>query len=342
VRAPSQRPSLLARKRPLRYASASNKPSSGAAFGATTATHTHVISRHPFVLGSTDWAELVLCFTNHRLQANSANGVVLNTNAYNVVAVAVEIGSTARLVYFGGQRSTVIPIPAPGAVKVLSDPLLPAQFGLPWFARGTTGFLRVWISVDTGTHGYPNVGVPGGTHSIKQRRFDPTKVQVNNIDGTGELSYTMINGGVNGTDATDPNQAACPMILGRAVSGDAHAVMIIGDSKAAGVGDTATVMNVGGLARALLPNATVGTGATAGANFGVSASVASDWANGAAYVLDDLMQYATHAIEQYGTNGLVVANSQAIHTRLRNAGVRKIIRTSLTPKTNHPPTLATV
>jgi len=340
VRAPSQIAARLGLKRRLRFASASNKIAPGASFGSTTAAQTHILSRHPFVIGSTDWAELVLCIANWRLQANSAFGVVTNPNPFNVVAISIEIGSTCRPVSFGGARATVVPA---GAGDFLSDPVPAAAFGLSSFARGTTGFLRVWCSVDVGsTYGFPNIGVPGGTHTIKCRRFDPTKTQVNNIDGTGELSYTMINGGANGVDAVDNQQAYCPMILGRPMAGDAVAVVFIGDSKTAGVGDVSTVLNLGGLARALIPasGAADPAGATAGCNMGCSGGIAADWGIGSFWLLDGLLKYATHAIEAYGTNGLSSSASLAIHPRLRTAGIRKIIRYSLTPKVNHPPSLS--
>lgn len=319
---------LLGSAATLRFVSANGRgPTDVQSVAVASATTTRFLTRNYFIVGTGDVSQLILSF--YAFYVQKAVGVTA-LNGYTIESVAIEYNGTSAPVTFSGGRSKVINA---GDTDIQSDPLLPSAFGLSSFVRGSSGFVRLMLTFATpSTDQIANSGITliGDT----QRKYDPSKVSVTNgVDGTGAINYSMINGGVNGTDAVAIGSYMTPAVLGKYVAGDGAAWISIGDSKTYGTGDAATVQGVLGLSRAYFPDPTLAANAISNWNIGVNSGAAIEWAGGTPSLLTTYLKYFKYAIEAYGTNAANAAASQAIHAQLRTAGVQKILRTSLTPRT---------
>lgn len=321
---------------PLRSAAATNFANRASTAVATNgATTVDVYNRVFFVIGATV-PDIVLGIQNSFLAANS--GVTVPGNGFTITAMSIEIGSVTTPVLFSGSRSASVA----NGQNLLSDPVSPAAFSLANFPQGQSGWVRYQFTFSTpATDKICNsVNLSSNDSSF---RFANGKVNVTNgVDGVGAFAYTMINGGVNGTDAVSNAGYLRPIILGRHTQ---SAIGLWGDSKTQGVGDTPNATGAQGMGRTLYPSAASTTGAKPGINFGCSGGVANDClvAVGAASLsmLTDWYQYLTHAVVGYGTNGSSTTTQTNLWAQIRTKGVQKIIQRSLTPRTTIPNTSIT-
>ncbi len=316
---------------PLRFVSANGiGPTFAQLVAVASATTTRHLTRGYFNIGSGDVSKLVLSFYSFYVGAS-----VLAINGYAIESVAIEYNGTSSPVTFSGGRSKII---GSGASDVQADALFPSAFGLSKFAQGSVGYVRMMLTfANPSTDTTPQSAVGVSAQSAFAIGYDPSKVSVTNgVDATGPISYSMINGGINGIDAIFLNTFMMPAMLGTFVSGDPGTYIEIGDSITSGVGDVYTPQGVAGMTRALYPDPTLPTNAKANWNIGVSGGIASAWAAGTPVLLTQYLRYAKFAIEAYGTNALTASASQAIHAQLRAAGVQKILRMSLCPRAQNP------
>lgn len=324
---------------PLRSASASNfAPQAVKSFTVASATTVDVYVRSLFVVGA-DVTAAQLLFPGWAIKSNSG---VIFAEAFDVMDAAIEYNGAAARVTFSGANSATV---SPGA-NLVSDPLpASALGGAAAFTQGTTGFIRCRLRVvDPATNKMPQCGGLRGTSSTGIK-CDPTKINfTNGVVSTGAYTYTMINGGVFGTDAASDSAVLAPMFLGRH---NASSIGFLGDSKTFGTGDTAVgATGALGMSRTLFPNASSASGAKCGINFGCPSGVALDCLQGANggstnAPLIEAYQYITHAVVGYGTYATNLTNQQALHAQLRAAGIAKIIQRSMTPRTTSTDSWAT-
>jgi hypothetical protein len=328
----------------LRFATPTNfAPFTNAAVAVPTGTPAataQYMARIPFIIGSGDMSALVASFLSWYLLQST--GVTALSNGYTISGCAIEYNGTFAPVYFSGIRTKVV---AAGATDINSDDVLPSSFGVSSFTQGSTGYIRLLLLFATGATDL----IPANTSSTSfsgyfAALFSPTKVSITNgVDSTGDMTYSMINGGVNGTDAIFMFNYYQPILLGRFVSGDPATFAIAGDSKTRGTGDTYTAVNAVGMSRVLYPVATSATGVYGGCNFGCPSGIAADWAGGTPSLLTAYLKYAKYGIEAYGTNSPSTSATPcaAIHTQMRTAGIAHIIRPSLTPRATSSDSWAT-
>lgn len=299
----------------------------------SSATETNVRCRMPFRIGSTNLSELVFSFNGWH-----SSGTVKNyANAYSIVKLAIEkSGQTASYpVTFSGGRTKTI---NPGDIDIQSDALLPSTFGLGSFTRGDLYYIRMEIGVASGGVDYLPTGplaytrYEGGFPSCVGLRINPATFVGAAVDSYGTLTFT------SGYSAfTGPY---LPMILGRSAGGAFKSVMSIGDSIVGGQPDaTPTTGLMGGFARAMCDTDGV-SNPVAGAIFGISGSNSNLW-NGDTR-LTSYLKYATHVIEEYGTNSFAsapgadpaaaLASCQVIWTAAQAVGAH-VSRVKMIPRT---------
>jgi hypothetical protein len=314
---------------PLRFVSAlGNGPTQSAVVAVASAPTTQILVRAPFIIGSGDVSDMTMSLFGWFLAPSA--GITDLGNGFTVNACSIEYNGMSKPVTFAGGRTKTI---NSGDTDIQSDTLLPSAFGLTKFARDSTGFVRMMATFSTpATDHMPVNAVRGSDVDIL---YDPTKVIVTNgVDSTGAFAFSMTNGGVDGTDAVFINSFFVPIILGHYVAGDAPAWLAAGDSKTAGVGDTGSSIDAFGITRAFFPSASVASNSISNLNFGCDSGVGSDWQTGPTAQITAYLKYARYAIENYGTNGLTVSFSTAIHSVMRSNGIEHIVRPSLTPRTN--------
>lgn len=315
---------------PLRSMSASNYTPQGIQTCKTnngTNVTTDAYCRVAYVIGA-NTTDVTLGFPNWYLAPGA--GVTNGPNSFTVTQLALEANNTYQQMYFGGSATTTV---APGA-NVLSDSINASAFGLSQFLQGTVIYVRVRLTFSAPM---TDKMVWSGNQNQSGVAFaplvDPTKVNfTTGIMATGNFAYSMINGGVNGTDAIAGNFYR-PVMLGHH-SGPATGFW--GDSKTYGTQDNTSPTGIVGLSRCLMTAKDTYTGAKSGINFGNPSGVALDCttAVGAASVssLTYWYQYINYAVVGYGTNGTNQAAQTALHTQIRTAGISKIIQRSLTPR----------
>jgi hypothetical protein len=151
---------------------------------------------------------------------------------------------------------------------------------------------------------------------------------------TGSLTISAINN--NLVDVVSPFGIYMPLILGYHSS---PVPVMIGDSKTYGTGDAAPVgTGAGGMSRLVYTDATnPATAIFPVLNMGVPSGNAAEWSTsvgGADITLaSSLLQYGTHAVIGYGTNGFQTTQQQTLYGIVRTAGISKIIQRSMTPNT---------
>lgn len=296
-------------------------------------TQTELFRIIPFVIGA-DVPGLVLSTAQWAVIPNV--GISQPGNGFTITKASVQltsINTTPVPVTFGGNRNITV---VDGSNDIQSDELLASAFSLAKFTKGTAGFIRINFTFTTpATDKFADMGArattTGWIYNFRSDRVSVTK----GVDDTGIFTYSMINGGVNGTDAV--NGGGCPIVvvLGRHTD---SAIGLFGDSKTYGTGDTVTAIGVGGISRVLAPDATLPAGAKPGINFGCPSGIANDClvAVGSASVslITSWNKYLTHAIVGYGTNGVSNTAQQSLHTQIRSGGfISKIFQVSCTPRT---------
>lgn len=285
--------------------------------------------RQLYVVGA-DSVDMQIEFPNWTFAAGT--GFKYPGNSIQVMEAAVEIGASYRQLFFGGSGSTTVANGGSG----FSDWLNASAFSLAKFAKGSTFYVRGRLRFSTpSTDQLVHMGGGKGTGNYTTK-CDPTKVNfTNGVLSTGQLTYSMINGGVNGTDANGTFGTYFPLPLGHHNS---PCPVFIGDSKSYGTGDTPIAATaIGGMGRlAFSPDATTPANVICPSiNMGIPSGTPLEWTVGVSganiAVPRSWFAYCTHAVVGYGTNAFQTGNLQTIYGYLRAAGISKIIQRSLTP-----------
>lgn len=317
---------------PLRSGAANNfGPQALTTNPVNVATTVEIYARVNMVLG-VDLTSITLLFPNWAFQ--SATGIKNPGNTIQIIETALEYNGTFKQVFFSAIGNTT----GANGSNTLADPLQAAPFSVTKFSKGTQIFVRYRLRYNVpATDNMPHMG--GGKGTTASYRVDPTKVNVTNgTFGTGVIAYSMINGGVNGTDAVQMFNIYMPLILGN------HSVVtpvFIGDSKTYGTGDTIPGnIACGGMSRCLFSNPVDATTVVwPGINMGVPSGTALEWStsiSGADITLASaLLKYCTHAVVGYGTNAFQTAQLQTLYGIIRANGITKIIQRSLTPQSTN-------
>jgi hypothetical protein len=317
---------------PLRGLAANNYGPQGSTGIATNGAATvEIIARVQMIVG-VDSADLIVRFPNWFFQA--ATGVKNPGNTMQIVEAAFEYGGTYRQLFFSASAGTTIA----NGDDIASDTLTAATFSLAKFSKGTTCWMRYRLRYSTPASDLmPHMG--GGKGVTSGYRVDPTKVNVTNgVLGTGVLAYSMINGGVNGTDAVNLSSILMPIMLGHHSS---PVPMYAGDSKTYGTGDNAPgATGVGGMSRLGFTDPTSpATVQWPQMNFGVPSGTALEWSTsvGGADITKPraYMAYCTHGVVGYGTNSFQTTQLQTLYGYFRAAGISKLIQRSLTPQSTN-------
>jgi lysophospholipase L1-like esterase len=250
--------------------------------------------------------------------------------------VALEFGGVSVPVTFGGARGVTI---VGGVPYILSDPVAAAAFGLANFPRDAEMFVRALGSVAAAGRSLPAGTIAAG-FGMRMVSF-PAGSAIDDIDGTGAISAPP--GAAGRTVAPGP----C-LVLGRFPPGY-QAVICTGDSIADGAGDNSRlVVGKGFFNRAALDaNGLAAIGSLNLTKFGSTAGTTTrglgvPGAPGFRY-RQAMLGFGNVLVDQYGTNTLgavaktpasaVIDTSRQLWTLARGAGIQKIVRTTLLPRT---------
>lgn len=316
---------------PLRFASASNQYSSNAPFVfnlGTGALQTDILQNGAAVLGQDMTLSMVLGMTAQWLKATV--GVSDLGNALTVMEMAAVYNGIVVQITTGGLTTWTVA----NAANWLSDPIPPSAFSVAKYTKGTTVGVRVrFRSNAPTTDKFPQ----GRGRGIDQVIYlDPAKSTVTTgVLATGTMAYTMTNGGVNGTDAKFGNSLIPIFVLGYHAS---PSIVMPGDSKTFGTGDTSSGVGVIGMSRALFSDpSTAASVQCSGLNMGCPSGTAFETftATAGGVVANHEFWYtlANYALVGYGTNSLTQSWQTTLYARLRANGVLQIIQRSLTPRT---------
>lgn len=310
---------------PLRYASALNARCNY--YANATATRKKLMMRIKVVIGTDDFSSLRLRFQSTYLQSAGDNAI---GNDYYIEKCALEKetgGAAFTPVLFSGGRTATVVDSSGGP---LSDPILPSSFGLGAFTRGHVYWVRALLSVTGSAHLFP----VGGTVGIGGHAFyhDPYSSGVSDTDGTGALTYSV---GTSGSGPSDYSfgYSVSPLVLGTPVTGVGKYISAIGDSIIEGTGDTpAGSDHIYGFAVRSLFDADFVSNVRAGCKFGRSGSTAAGVWTGPLTETKAILAYGNVAVEEWGTNSPVYADSAVVWAYLKSAG-QYVIRTKLLTST---------
>ena len=309
----------------LRFASALNARCNY--YSSATSTRKKMMMRVKVIIGTNDFSSLRLSFQSSFFQTGGDNAL---GNDYYIEKCALEKetgGAAFTPVLFSGARTATV---VDGAGGVTSDPILPSSFGLGAFTRGHVFWVRALVYVTAGTHRYPN----GGTNGTGAQAFffDPVTSGVSDADSTGSLAFSI---GTGGTGPADYNFGASvsPLVLGAPVTGTGKYISTLGDSIVDGTGDTAAGSgHVYGFAARSLFDADFASNVRAGCKFGRSGSTAAGMWTGPLTETKAILAYGNVAVEEWGTNSPVYADSATVWSYLKGAG-QYVIRTKLLTST---------
>lgn len=310
---------------PLRYASALNDRCNY--FSTATSTRKKMWMRIKAVIGTNDFSSLRIRFQSTFLQTGGDNAL---GNDYYIEKCALEkeTGGAAftPVLFSGGRTATVVN----GGGGVISDAVLPSSFSLGAFARDQVYWIRALVSVADGAHIFPAGGVIGtGGHAFFH---DPVTSGVSDVDGTGPASFSPGSGGSGPTDYNFGVSCA-PLLLGVPVVSTGNYFSTLGDSIVEGTGDTAAGSGwVYGFAARSLFDAGFTSNARAGCKFGRSGSTAAGVWTGPLTETKSILAYGNVAVEEWGTNGPIYADSATVWSYLKSVG-NYVVRTKLLTQT---------
>ncbi|NIJ89434.1 lysophospholipase L1-like esterase [Xanthomonas campestris] len=323
----------------LRYASSGNVVHNG----GETQNRRGVQIRWPYVLGSGDLTELRILLDNWRL-AYSTNQMINAGNTLPIQGASLEIGGVVRPITFGGQQSTTL---SDGANDVTSDALVPADFGLQSFARGSLAYVKLLVMFDSASASFLcNSSARAVSQSgARVAWFDPTVTTSSDVYAAGQWSAT-------GTAVASRSNGYVPKLIGRHAAA-AKVWITLGDSISQGTGDNGSTNRVAGLgwmSRATRDAADTDASQVAYMSMAVHGSASTLPVADARFAT--LAKYATHATVMYGTNDignsgngttLAVMQSRlgAVYSLLRNNGIQKILAGHLLPRTTSTDSWAT-
>lgn len=295
--------------------------------GTSTATQKSIWFRYKIVIGSDDFSSLKLSFPASYLPFTGGDTGV--GNDYTIVSCAFEKetgGAAHTPVTFTGSRTSLV---TNGATEFLSDAINPSSFGLGSFARGSVFWVRGLLSVPSTSMKIPltNKGVSNiGGVTIWH---NPVTTGVSAVDGTGAPSYGVGTGGSGPTDFAFTTLFA-PVVIGTPVGSSGKFFSGIGDSIVFGTGDTSPAVNLfaQGFFQRSMFDADFVSNVRAGICFGFAGANADMWTGGATAASKKLMSYTNVTVEEFGTNGAQLANSQAIWAYAKSIG-HQVVRTKL-------------
>ncbi|KAB7769350.1 SGNH/GDSL hydrolase family protein [Xanthomonas maliensis] len=325
---------------PLLFASSGNVVHNG----GETQNRRGVQIRWPYVLGSGDLNELRLLLDNWRL-AYTTNQLINAGNTMPIQGASLEIGGVVRPFTFGGQQAVTL---ADGANDVLSDAVVPGDFGLSAFVRGTIVYVKLLVMFDSASASFLcNSAARAVSQSgARVAWFDPTVTTSSDVYAAGQWTAT-------GTAVTSRSNGYVPKLVGRHAAADAKVWVSIGDSISQGTGDTGSTSRITGLgwmSRATRDASDTDASQVAYMSLAVHGSASTLPVADARYAT--LLKYATHAIPMYGTNdlgnngtGATLATMQsrlsAVYSLLRSNGIQKILAGHLLPRTTSTDSWAT-
>lgn len=286
--------------------------------------------RTPHKLGG-PVAEIDVGFMNwvHTTSAEAANGTEITIDC-----AWIERAATGQVIplTFAGERKLVMPANDPSAYH-LADPIPSSAWTGSAPAQDEVFWLQAKGSATPG--GVIYQGSPSTFSGAKFIVYNPA-----NDPGTKDFS-----GAVPTISGQSSRTTALPtLFLGR-YSGPGHlAVIGIGDSILHGMGDaenpTPVITGFGFFNRAALDAS--GKNTIAMLNLTRSGETASTWVKNHARQAQ-LLPFANVVVEEFGTNDLgsggtgtpatILANLDSIWSTCRAAGVQKIVRTLLCPRT---------
>lgn len=308
----------------------------GGRIGYTFYTHpagcTAFRQRTPHVLGG-PVAEIQIGFMDWMYPSSSAE----TANATNDVTIDhawLERASTGQIVpvTFGGSRQLVLPMNAT-APYWLSDAIPSSVWTGAAPARDEVFWLHVKGSIPEG--GKTPVGTPANFTGARFAAYPPAN-DSSPVDVAGPVA--TISGWSTRTEGL-------PVVFLGRYAGPGHlAVVGVGDSILNGSGDntTAVIAGYGFFNRAALD----ANGKNAIATFNITrhGQTASSWVTPTRQSRQvHFLPFGNVMVEEYGTNDLgqagggsptaILANVDKIWTAARDAGVQKIVRTTLMPRT---------
>lgn len=287
----------------------------GTAQAVTGTVNTHAF-RVPIVIAQ-DSADLVLGFTN-KMATN-------NGNAFTIIDAAIDTGTVAKPVLFGGSAGTTI---ADGAVDVHADALLASQFSKPKFSRGEIYYVKGKIQVLSGVIPY---SIMATTFAGNQKLlYDPAATSVSSTYTAGAYTST-------GTAPATMVNPYSPMVLGHPLS-DNPSFLVNGDSLATGVQDTddGGIAGLGQIQRGLIDadrisNPRPGIN-TSGA--GAQTGQYNGWTAFASYINTGIDELGTNDIGSSNAASLENLKAQRLSVvqMMRLFGLKRIIRTQFPPR----------
>lgn len=333
-------PALLSAVEPVRVVATGGRI--GNTFYAPAAGNTAFRQRTPHKLGG-PVAEMQVGFMDwmYPYDAETPN----NTNNVTIDHAWLERASTGQVVplTFSGSRQLILPMNSTAACW-RSDPVPSSIWTGAAPARDEVFWLHVKGSVPEG--GKLPVGTPTTYSGSKFIAYPPA-----NDTGTSDTA-----GPVPAITGSSSRVIGLPLVfLGRFTEPGHLSVIGIGDSILDGTGDSANPVPVisgyGFFNRAAVDS----NGANAIATFNLTrhGQSAANFVNPARQTRQSqFLPFANVVVEEYGTNDLgsggggdtatILANAEKIWTLARNAGVQKIIRTRLMPRTTSTDSWATL
>lgn len=308
---------------------------------ATTypAGNTRSERRSRLVLGNGPVEYIRLQYANRVL----ADGERAGPNAITVEA-GIEYNGVTVMASFGGASTRSI---AAGA-WALSDPIYPAAFGLSEFPANWDAFVRTGCIVSSGQSWpfteYQQYETIAGVYAVVSNSAS------SQIAGTGPLAIPT--GGATGSS---PNIGCFgpSAILGKWKGAGDISVLALGDSIVDGLGDVTDNGTAGGgfinrglrsVAGRSVPFLKISKSGERVEKFW------SDWTSG--FYRRHMMQYATHLIDEFGTNDLffggtlaaILTNKQRIWECFRciGKGPRRVSNIPLMPRTTTTDAFVTV
>lgn len=280
---------------------------------AMATTFLQQLSRTPYWIGSGDCNRIVFAFLGFFV----STFVQFYANGYNVVGMALEKDgstdlSTVATVTFSGSAGTTV---ASGLTKVLTDNILPSQFGLSKFTVGDKYWVRLLLSVNTAGQVTPTADISKAVATgASALDVDPAV-----YTGTGVQGFGNIATGAGGFTAQ--TLAYHPIMLGSFVSGDPKTILYTGDSLCWGQNDTPTARFImGGIQRALYDSDGV-SNPLGGLKIAVPGTTASLWAAAQVAGIIDLMKYAKYLHDEFGANEYLTAPGTAVATAMAKSQV---------------------
>lgn len=295
---------------------------------------TTIAVRWPITIGSGDVSSLLLSDINWlRTTSDTQN----NANDFTMSEVYISNDTMSVQVRKGGNTSWLV---TAGMNDSQSDKIYASDFSLPYFARGTTLWLKAKITIASAGLLLP---FANGRHTASLAGsqcwwYDSTATTVSATSALGVFTST-------GTAPDARNNAYCPIILGEYVNGDPATFFASGDSIFQGQGDsTSTPLGFGMFQRALY-----GTGSASDLISGINWTKIGGATNGFNNATNDRCcywsQYCRFAIDEHGTNDFGTSGTGLTASALITAGritwdkykntygCKKVIRTKLGPRT---------